>query len=179
MKKRFLAAALLAAAAASTEQASAQEAPALQWKAVDWPLFYLVQNGYRIVAVTPGSSSLDAVYIVQKDNSVFKCPDPRAGDARQKQAAAAFHCYELIDPAAAKGKWNAVSRHCVAYNETTITTEAEGVMVESMTVSWLGIVVLLLAAILVASHYRRERHRNQQFRWLDTHPVKDWTHRRH
>lgn len=52
-------------------------------------------------------------------------------------------------------------------------------MVESITVSWLGIIVLALAAVLVAGHYRRERHRNRQFRWLDTHPVKDWTQHRH
>jgi hypothetical protein len=52
-------------------------------------------------------------------------------------------------------------------------------MAESMTVLWLGVMVLVLAAILVAGHYRREHYRNQQFRWLDTHPVKDWTQHRH
>jgi hypothetical protein len=30
----------------------------------------------------------------------------------------------------------------------------------------------------VIEHYRREHHRNQQLRWLDTHPMKDWVHRR-
>ncbi|CAB3790558.1 hypothetical protein LMG28138_03012 [Pararobbsia alpina] len=34
-----------------------------------------------------------------------------------------------------------------------------------------------MAAILVAEHYRRAQHRNQQFRWLDTHPVRDWLKR--
>jgi hypothetical protein len=27
-------------------------------------------------------------------------------------------------------------------------------------------------------HYRQEHRRNRQLRWLDTHPMKDWVHRR-
>ena len=49
-------------------------------------------------------------------------------------------------------------------------------MAESMTVVLFGVVVLIMAAILIAEHYRREHHRNQQLRWLDTHPVRDWLH---
>jgi hypothetical protein len=52
-------------------------------------------------------------------------------------------------------------------------------MAESLTVMWVTMIVLIMAAILVTEHYRREHHRNQQLRWLDTHPMKDWLHRRH
>jgi hypothetical protein len=54
----------------------------------------------------------------------------------------------------------------------------ESVMAESMTIALLGLVVLVLAAILVVEHYRREHRRNRQLRWLDTHPMRDWVHRR-
>jgi hypothetical protein len=51
-------------------------------------------------------------------------------------------------------------------------------MAESMTGLWLGVIVLIVAAILVAEHYRRERRRGRQLRWLDTHPTHDWLHHR-
>ncbi|MFM0342130.1 hypothetical protein [Paraburkholderia fungorum] len=51
-------------------------------------------------------------------------------------------------------------------------------MVESISWMLLGAIVLIMAAILVAEHYRREHHRNQRLRWLDTHPMRDWLHRR-
>jgi hypothetical protein len=51
-------------------------------------------------------------------------------------------------------------------------------MAESITVVWLTVIVLAMAAILVVEHYRRERNRTQHFRWLDTHPMRDWLHRR-
>ncbi|MGF6971084.1 hypothetical protein OKW43_008179 [Paraburkholderia sp. WC7.3g] len=41
---------------------------------------------------------------------------------------------------------------------------------------WVGAVAMIVAAILVAEHYRHEHHRNQQLRWLDTHPIRDWLH---
>jgi hypothetical protein len=52
-------------------------------------------------------------------------------------------------------------------------------MAESFTVFWFGIVVLALAAVLVIAHYRRERRRTSYFRWLDTHPTRDWLHHRY
>lgn len=52
-------------------------------------------------------------------------------------------------------------------------------MGEAMTGVLFGVIALIVAAILVAVHYRREHHRNQQqLRWLDTHPMRDWVHRR-
>lgn len=45
-------------------------------------------------------------------------------------------------------------------------------------IALLGVLVLIIAAILVAEHYRRERRRNQYLRWLDSHPMRDWLHRR-
>jgi hypothetical protein len=51
-------------------------------------------------------------------------------------------------------------------------------MAESMTGVLFGVVVLIMAAILVAAHYRREHHRNQHLRWLDAHSVRDWKHHR-
>ena len=52
-------------------------------------------------------------------------------------------------------------------------------MAESMTVVLFGVIVLIMAAILVVEHYRREHRRNQQFRWLDTHLTRDWKHHKH
>ncbi|HXZ08214.1 MAG TPA: hypothetical protein VEI25_09170 [Paraburkholderia sp.] len=52
-------------------------------------------------------------------------------------------------------------------------------MADSMTGIWFGVIVLIVAAILVAEHYRRERHRNRQLRWLDTHLLHDWMRHRH
>jgi hypothetical protein len=41
---------------------------------------------------------------------------------------------------------------------------------------WVGAIAMIVAAILVKEHYRHEHHRNQQLRWLDTHPIRDWLH---
>ena len=49
-------------------------------------------------------------------------------------------------------------------------------MAVSMIGLWVGAVSLIVAAILVKEHYRHEHHRNQQLRWLDTHPIRDWLH---
>lgn len=49
-------------------------------------------------------------------------------------------------------------------------------MAGSMTGVLFGVIALIMAAILVAEHYRREHHRNQQSRWLDPHPTRDWLH---
>ena len=51
-------------------------------------------------------------------------------------------------------------------------------MAESMTVFWLGLMVLIMATILIVEHYRRERSRSRHFRWLDSHPIRDWLHHR-
>jgi hypothetical protein len=52
-------------------------------------------------------------------------------------------------------------------------------MAESVTVVWLGVILLVMAVILVVEHHRREHHRrNQRLRWLDTHPTRDWLHHR-
>ena len=54
-----------------------------------------------------------------------------------------------------------------------IATSKETAMGDSISGMLLGVVVLIMAAILVVEHYRREHHRNQQLRWLDTHPIRD------
>jgi hypothetical protein len=46
-------------------------------------------------------------------------------------------------------------------------------MAGSMTGVLFGVIALIMAAILVAEHYRHAPHRNQQFRWLDPHPMRD------
>ncbi|CAB3798552.1 hypothetical protein LMG28614_04786 [Paraburkholderia ultramafica] len=51
-------------------------------------------------------------------------------------------------------------------------------MAESISGVMLGVIVLIMAVILVAEHYRREHRRRRQLRWLDTHPMRDWLHRR-
>jgi hypothetical protein len=54
----------------------------------------------------------------------------------------------------------------------------EAAMGESISGVLLGVMVLIVASILVAEHYRREYRRNKHLRWLDTHPIRDWLHRR-
>ncbi|NPT58295.1 hypothetical protein [Paraburkholderia elongata] len=49
-------------------------------------------------------------------------------------------------------------------------------MAGSMTGVLFGMITLIMAAISVAEHYRHAHPRNQQFRWLDTHPMRDWLH---
>jgi hypothetical protein len=52
------------------------------------------------------------------------------------------------------------------------------IMGESISGVLLGVLVLVVSAILVAEHYRREHRRKQYLRWLDSHPMRDWLHRR-
>ncbi|MFP3566383.1 hypothetical protein [Paraburkholderia sp. SIMBA_030] len=49
-------------------------------------------------------------------------------------------------------------------------------MAESITGVLFGVIALMMAAILVAEHYRRALHRNQQFLWPDAHPVRERLH---
>jgi hypothetical protein len=51
-------------------------------------------------------------------------------------------------------------------------------MAESLTAVWLGLIVLIMAVILVAEHFRRVPPRNRSLRWLDSHPMRDWLHHR-
>ena len=51
-------------------------------------------------------------------------------------------------------------------------------MDDSISVLLLGVIVMVVAAVLVVEHYKREQHRNRQLRWLDTHPMRDWIHHR-
>jgi hypothetical protein len=51
-------------------------------------------------------------------------------------------------------------------------------MAESLTVVWLGLIVLIMAVILIAEHFRREPPRSHYLRWLDSHPMRDWLHHR-
>jgi hypothetical protein len=60
-----------------------------------------------------------------------------------------------------------------------VEPDEETAMAESMTATLFGVVALIMAAIFVVDHYRREHRRNQQLRWLDTHPLRDWLHRKH
>jgi hypothetical protein len=52
-------------------------------------------------------------------------------------------------------------------------------MAELMSGMLFGVIVLIMAAISVTEHYRPAHHRNRQFRWLDTHPVRGWLHHKH
>jgi hypothetical protein len=52
-------------------------------------------------------------------------------------------------------------------------------MAESVTVVWLGVILLIMAVILLVEHHKREQHRMARHaRWLDTHPTRDWLHHR-
>lgn len=101
MKKRLIATALLFSA---TFASQAQEPTASQWKPVEWPLFQLVQNGYRIVTVGNAGTSGEAIYILQKDNDIMKCPDARMSESAFNRSPSAFNCSQLVMPHGARPK---------------------------------------------------------------------------
>lgn len=52
-------------------------------------------------------------------------------------------------------------------------------MAESMVSVVVGLIVLAVAAILVASHYRREHHRERWLQRMDAHRLWDRVRHRH
>jgi hypothetical protein len=82
--------------------AHAELMPNAQWRAAETTLFDLIQNGYGIVAVTSvaaRSSGLpEDTYILQKNNSVFRCVETRAAEVTTTRATGRLRCAELVKP---------------------------------------------------------------------------------
>jgi hypothetical protein len=58
-------------------------------------------------------------------------------------------------------------------------TSKEAAMAESIESTVVGLIVLIVAAILVTSHYRREHHRERLLSRLDAHRLWDRMRHRH
>ncbi|SAK40415.1 hypothetical protein AWB76_00170 [Caballeronia temeraria] len=88
--------------AALSLSAHAQPQPNAQWRATESTLFDLIQNGYGIVAVTSvaaRSSGLpEDTYVLQKNNSLFRCVETRAAETGAARSTAPIHCAELVKP---------------------------------------------------------------------------------
>ena len=71
---------------------------------------------------------------------------------------------------------------CIGHPSPTMCKRSrlgkEFAMAESLTVVWLGLIVLIMAVILITEHFRREPPRSHYLRWLDSHPMRDWLHHR-
>jgi hypothetical protein len=82
--------------------AHAQPQPNAQWRATEATLFDLIQNGYGIVAVTSvaaRSSGLpEDTFLLQKNNSLFRCVETRAAEAGAVRSTAPIRCAELVKP---------------------------------------------------------------------------------
>ncbi len=82
--------------------AHAQPQPNTQWRQAETSFFDLIQNGYEIVAVTSiaeRASGLPAdTYVLQKNNSVFRCVETRSAESGTTRTAAPLRCAELVKP---------------------------------------------------------------------------------
>ncbi|VXC04329.1 conserved hypothetical protein [Burkholderia sp. 8Y] len=52
-------------------------------------------------------------------------------------------------------------------------------MTEPMITLMVGVVVVLCAIVILVMHHKHPNIYPPKARWLDTHPPRDWTHRRH
>jgi hypothetical protein len=88
--------------AATSLPAHAQPQFNAQWRATEATFFDLIQNGYGIVAVTSvaaRSSGLpEDTYVLQKNNSVYRCVETRAAETGTVRSTAPIHCAELVKP---------------------------------------------------------------------------------
>jgi hypothetical protein len=81
--------------------AHAKAEPSDQWRPSETTLATLVQSGYRIVAVTASAATTDMgtnAYYLQRDASVFRCFERRAGRSSERSAFASLSCEELVQP---------------------------------------------------------------------------------
>jgi hypothetical protein len=102
MKPSRIAPIFFLVAATISPFASAQHAPNAQWQPADTTLFDLIQNGYGIVAVTSVAARSTGLpedtYILQKNNSVFRCIETRATETGTTRASRPLRCAELVKP---------------------------------------------------------------------------------
>jgi hypothetical protein len=73
-----------------------------QWRAAETTLFDLIQNGYSIAAVTSVAARSTGLpqdtYVLQKNNSVFRCVEIRAAESATTRANGPLRCAELVKP---------------------------------------------------------------------------------
>jgi hypothetical protein len=73
-----------------------------QWRIADTTLFDLIQNGYAISAVTSvaarNTGLSEDTYVLQKNNSVFRCVETRAAESGVTRASGPLRCAELVKP---------------------------------------------------------------------------------
>ncbi|SAK50473.1 hypothetical protein AWB79_01608 [Caballeronia hypogeia] len=93
---------LFACVAATTFPAYAQPQASAQWRATETTLFDLIQNGYGIVTVTSVAARSTGLpedtYVLQKNNSVYRCVETRAAETGATRSTAPLHCAELVKP---------------------------------------------------------------------------------
>ncbi|WP_250489886.1 hypothetical protein [Caballeronia sp. INML2] len=87
---------------AASLPAHAQPQPNAQWRATEATLFDLIQNGYGIVAVTSvaarNSGLFEDTYVLQKNNSLYRCVETRAAETGTTRSTAPVRCAELVKP---------------------------------------------------------------------------------
>ncbi|SAK75250.1 hypothetical protein AWB77_03420 [Caballeronia fortuita] len=93
---------LVGCVAAASLPAHAQPQPNAQWRPTEATLFDLIQNGYGIVGVTSvaarNSGLPEDTYVLQKNNSLYRCVETRAAETGATRSSAPMHCAELVKP---------------------------------------------------------------------------------
>ena len=93
---------LVGCIAAVSLSAHAPPQPNAQWRATETTLFDLIQNGYGIVAVTSvaarNSGLPEDTYVLQKNNSLYRCVETRAAETGAVRSAVPMRCAELVKP---------------------------------------------------------------------------------
>jgi hypothetical protein len=102
VKRRSIAPCLFALIALAHPFAHAETRPDAQWRLAETTLFDLIQNGYGIVAVTSVAARSTGLpqdtYVLQKNNSVFRCVETRAAESGTTRASGPIRCAELVRP---------------------------------------------------------------------------------
>lgn len=102
MKLRRIAPVVLGCIALTSLPAIADTHPNAQWRLTETTFFDLIQNGYSIVGATSVSERVSGLpsdtYLLQKNNSVYRCVETRTGEPGTMRAAAPLRCAELVKP---------------------------------------------------------------------------------
>jgi hypothetical protein len=92
----------MATASAAFAQTDAPPNANAQWRTAETTFFDLIQNGYTIAAATSVAARSTGLpedtYILQKNNSVFRCVETRAAEKGTTRASSTLRCAELVKP---------------------------------------------------------------------------------
>lgn len=96
-------AAWLIAAAICASNSYAQTTSGQQWKVSRSMMIDLLNNGYRVVTyqnnTTPEAGFDTQTYLLQKDNSLFRCDERLVSyDSKTNKSKNFFICWELVKP---------------------------------------------------------------------------------